>query len=57
MAGLYQFKTGFGGRIIHRPGSWDYAYKPLVKGLFSMAEKTRKTLWNLKKFRRGGAGQ
>jgi lipid II:glycine glycyltransferase (peptidoglycan interpeptide bridge formation enzyme) len=57
MAGLYQFKTGFGGRIVHRPGSWDYAYKPLVKGLFSMAEKTRKTLWNLKKSRRGGAGQ
>jgi lipid II:glycine glycyltransferase (peptidoglycan interpeptide bridge formation enzyme) len=57
MAGLYQFKTGFGGRIIHRPGSWDYAYRPFVKALFSWAEKTRKTLWNLKKIRRRGAGQ
>jgi lipid II:glycine glycyltransferase (peptidoglycan interpeptide bridge formation enzyme) len=56
MTGLYQFKTGFGGRIVHRPGSWDYTCKPLVKSLFSMAEKTRKTLWNLKKTRRGGAG-
>ncbi|MDZ7666668.1 MAG: peptidoglycan bridge formation glycyltransferase FemA/FemB family protein [Desulfotignum sp.] len=22
--GLYRFKTGFGGRIVHRAGSWDY---------------------------------
>jgi lipid II:glycine glycyltransferase (peptidoglycan interpeptide bridge formation enzyme) len=22
--GLYRFKTGFGGRIVHRTGSWDY---------------------------------
>jgi lipid II:glycine glycyltransferase (peptidoglycan interpeptide bridge formation enzyme) len=42
MAGLYRFKTGFGGRIIHRPGSWDYAYKPLLCGLFSTAERCRK---------------
>ncbi|PKN67556.1 MAG: peptidoglycan bridge formation protein FemAB [Deltaproteobacteria bacterium HGW-Deltaproteobacteria-15] len=27
--GLYRFKTGFGGRIIHQSGSWDY---PLDKG-------------------------
>jgi lipid II:glycine glycyltransferase (peptidoglycan interpeptide bridge formation enzyme) len=24
MAGLYRFKTGFGGEIAHRAGSWDY---------------------------------
>jgi lipid II:glycine glycyltransferase (peptidoglycan interpeptide bridge formation enzyme) len=30
MAGLYRFKTGFGGTIIHRPGSWDYPLKPLL---------------------------
>ncbi|MDR3145018.1 MAG: peptidoglycan bridge formation glycyltransferase FemA/FemB family protein, partial [Treponema sp.] len=30
MAGLYRFKTGFGGRIIHRPGSWDYPCRPLA---------------------------
>ncbi|MDR2518155.1 MAG: peptidoglycan bridge formation glycyltransferase FemA/FemB family protein [Spirochaetaceae bacterium] len=44
MAGLYRFKTGFGGRIIHRPGSWDYAYRPLVKALFVLAEGLRKKL-------------
>lgn len=42
MAGLYRFKTGFGGKIIHRPGSWDYAYKPLLCGLFNAAERYRK---------------
>ncbi|MFW5993435.1 MAG: lipid II:glycine glycyltransferase FemX [Desulfohalobiaceae bacterium] len=24
MFGLYRFKTGFGGRIVHRQGCWDY---------------------------------
>ncbi|MDR0784869.1 MAG: peptidoglycan bridge formation glycyltransferase FemA/FemB family protein [Treponema sp.] len=49
MAGLYQFKTGFGGRVIHRPGSWDYAYHPLAKTLFTTAESLRKKLRSLKK--------
>jgi len=49
MAGLYRFKTGFGGQIIHRPGSWDYAYNGLIYNLFSIAEKFRKKLMNLKK--------
>jgi lipid II:glycine glycyltransferase (peptidoglycan interpeptide bridge formation enzyme) len=49
MAGLYRFKTGFGGRIIHRPGSWDYTYKPLVKNLFSAAEGLRKGLRTIRK--------
>jgi lipid II:glycine glycyltransferase (peptidoglycan interpeptide bridge formation enzyme) len=56
MAGLYRFKTGFGGRVIHRPGCWDYVYKPLTKNIFSAAEKTRKALWNLKKKRKGEGG-
>ena len=42
MAGLYRFKTGFGGRIIHRPGSWDYPYKKTARYLFSLAERLRK---------------
>ncbi|MBP7526606.1 MAG: peptidoglycan bridge formation glycyltransferase FemA/FemB family protein, partial [Syntrophorhabdaceae bacterium] len=25
--GMYRFKTGFGGKIIHRGGTWDY---PLI---------------------------
>jgi lipid II:glycine glycyltransferase (peptidoglycan interpeptide bridge formation enzyme) len=55
MAGLYRFKTGFignggaGGKIIHRPGSWDYSYRPLVSGIFTAAERLRKKLRNLKK--------
>jgi lipid II:glycine glycyltransferase (peptidoglycan interpeptide bridge formation enzyme) len=55
MAGLYRFKTGFigdngaGGRIIHRPGSWDYPCRPLLTFCFKGAEKLRKKLRDLKK--------
>ncbi|MCL2266138.1 MAG: peptidoglycan bridge formation glycyltransferase FemA/FemB family protein [Treponema sp.] len=49
MEGLYRFKTGFGGSIIHRPGSWDYPYKKPVYGLFNIAERFRKKIFNLKK--------
>ncbi len=41
MAGLYRFKTGFGGRIIHRPGSWDFPASPLLYGGYRFAEKIR----------------
>jgi lipid II:glycine glycyltransferase (peptidoglycan interpeptide bridge formation enzyme) len=44
MAGLYRFKTGFGGRIVHRPGSWDYPYKPVLSALFKKAENIRKKI-------------
>jgi len=30
--GLYRFKSGFGGRIVHRTGSWDY---PLDQNLYN----------------------
>jgi lipid II:glycine glycyltransferase (peptidoglycan interpeptide bridge formation enzyme) len=49
MAGLYRFKTGFGGRIIHRSGSWDYSCLGLRKNLFGAAESLRKFLWSMKK--------
>jgi len=49
MAGLYRFKTGFGGKIIHRPGSWDYPYKPAIYNLFNFAEAVRKKLRDRKK--------
>ena len=49
MAGLYRFKTGFGGNIVHRPGSWDYPCKPLLYALFSNAEKLRKKLRDRRK--------
>jgi lipid II:glycine glycyltransferase (peptidoglycan interpeptide bridge formation enzyme) len=51
MAGLYRFKTGFGGQIIHRPGSWDYPYKKLTYALFSKAEILRKKMFDKKKKR------
>ena len=51
MAGLYRFKTGFGGRIIHRPGSWDFPCRPLIYRLFRSAESFRKKALSLKKKR------
>jgi lipid II:glycine glycyltransferase (peptidoglycan interpeptide bridge formation enzyme) len=53
MAGLYRFKTGFGGSIVHRPGSWDYPCKPMLYSLFSCAERLRKKLRDNRK-QRGG---
>ena len=41
MAGLYRFKTGFGGKIIHRPGSYDYPCRPFLYFLFRYAEALR----------------
>jgi len=49
MSGLYRFKTGFGGQIIHRPGSWDFAYKPFVYNLFNFAEALRKKIRDRRK--------
>ncbi|MCL2138038.1 MAG: peptidoglycan bridge formation glycyltransferase FemA/FemB family protein [Treponema sp.] len=49
MAGLYRFKTGFGGTILHRPGSWDYPYRKMRYFLFSFAERRRKKAMNRNK--------
>ena len=49
MAGLFRFKTGFGGTVVHRCGSWDYAYKPLACHLFRLAERFRKKLRTIRK--------
>ena len=51
MAGLYLFKTGFGGEIIHRPGSRDYVYKPAFYSLFRTAEALLKKMRDFKKKR------
>jgi lipid II:glycine glycyltransferase (peptidoglycan interpeptide bridge formation enzyme) len=51
MAGLYRFKTGFGGTIIHRPGSWDYPCKPALYRLFRTVEALRKEIRDRKKIR------
>ena len=52
MAGLYRFKTGFGGRIIHRPGSWDYTFRPFEMELFRFLESLRKKARDLRKRRK-----
>lgn len=41
MHGLYLFKTGFGGAIVHRPGSFDIPLRPAVYALYTAAEKAR----------------
>lgn len=46
MHGLYMFKANFGGRIIHRIGSWDVPLNRLYK-LYSFAESLR--AWWFKK--------
>lgn len=48
MHGLYLFKTGFGGAIIHRPGSFDVALDQKNYRLYIMAEKFR--AWYHRKF-------
>jgi lipid II:glycine glycyltransferase (peptidoglycan interpeptide bridge formation enzyme) len=58
MAGLFRFKTGFGGEIVHRAGSWDYPLRMAGWALFRAAEGLR--IWWYKDFRkrlgRGGRG-
>jgi lipid II:glycine glycyltransferase (peptidoglycan interpeptide bridge formation enzyme) len=51
MAGLYRFKTGFGGQIIHRPASRDYPYKTLLYKCFNLAEAFRKMIRDNRKRR------
>ncbi|NLW33853.1 lipid II:glycine glycyltransferase FemX [Syntrophorhabdus aromaticivorans] len=36
--GLYRFKTGFGGRIVHRCGSWDYPFNQDTYDAFRKSE-------------------
>lgn len=55
MAGLYRFKTGFGGRIVHRAGSWDYPLRPAAYSAFRAAESAR--TWYYKDFRKRRHGK
>ncbi|MDR1074417.1 MAG: peptidoglycan bridge formation glycyltransferase FemA/FemB family protein [Treponema sp.] len=54
MAGLYRFKTSFGGAVGHRPGSWDYAYKPVLRTLFVAAETARRKARSLRRSKKSG---
>jgi len=47
MSGLYLFKTGFGGKIIHRYGAWDVPIHPWLYAIFRSAEKMR-AFWHKK---------
>jgi len=50
MHGLYRFKTGFGGAVIHRAGCWDYLFKPGKYRLLHIGERARD--YYFKKFRK-----
>lgn len=41
MAGLYRFKTGFGGLILHYAGAWDYVFQPVAYAAFRAIERLR----------------
>lgn len=47
MHGLYLFKTGFGGAIIHRPGSFDIPLRNADYNMYVTAEKLR-AFWHKK---------
>jgi lipid II:glycine glycyltransferase (peptidoglycan interpeptide bridge formation enzyme) len=38
MYGLYRFKSGFGGRLFHRMGCWDYPLDEDAYKVFSSGE-------------------
>jgi lipid II:glycine glycyltransferase (peptidoglycan interpeptide bridge formation enzyme) len=50
MYGLYRFKTGFGGRIVRRPGCVDFSITPAVYAAFRAAESLRG--WYYRTFRK-----
>jgi lipid II:glycine glycyltransferase (peptidoglycan interpeptide bridge formation enzyme) len=50
MHGLYRFKTGFGGQIVHRSGIEDLALNLGMTAIFHLLEKAR--MWYYKRFRK-----
>ncbi|MBO5607846.1 MAG: peptidoglycan bridge formation glycyltransferase FemA/FemB family protein [Treponema sp.] len=52
MHGLFLFKTGFGGKLIHRPGSFDIPTSALY-GFYDAAEKLR-AWWHRKALKKLG---
>ena len=53
--GLYRFKTGFGGDIVHYRGCWDYAMRPLRYRLLRHAELLRRRYYSHLRPRLSGA--
>ena len=50
MHGLYMFKANFGGKKIHRAGSYDYMVKPFLYHAYGYAESLRS--WFYKSFKK-----
>jgi len=46
MHGLYRFKTGFGGEVVHRHGAWDFVYRPAVWQFWTWTDALR--VWYFK---------
>ena len=49
MSGLYRFKVGFGGAIVHRAGAWDWRYRRISAQLFRGGERLRE--WYTRRLR------
>ena len=50
MHGLYRFKTGFGGEIVHHPGCYDFILNKFAYKFYSIAESARR--YYFKKFKK-----
>ncbi|NNM53339.1 MAG: peptidoglycan bridge formation glycyltransferase FemA/FemB family protein [Spirochaetales bacterium] len=46
MHGLFQFKTGFGGRLEHRLGAWDLVLRPAIWNAVTLVDRLR--VWYFK---------
>ncbi|MFP4151458.1 MAG: lipid II:glycine glycyltransferase FemX [Alkalispirochaeta sp.] len=55
MHGLYRFKTGFGGEIVHRAGAWDLPIDTVGTAAYRTAERVRK--WYYFRFRKATGGR
>ena len=55
MHGLFLFKTGFGGKLVHRPGSFDVVLNRGDYSLYQKAERLR--AWYYRVFRKKLAGR
>ncbi len=57
MAGLYRFKTGFGGRIRRYAGSWDLPLRPIPYEAYRSAERLRGFWFKTVRKRLGGGNR
>lgn len=56
MHGLWRFKTGFGGTILHRAGAWDRPRRVALAALYRSAERARQWYFHSWKKRGRHAG-